>query len=89
METGGGIHSRFGGVMPPPLHFGAEQGRRGDFAAWGAGVSGRTWRFIMETRFFEVLVAPWPVFALLAGLATALNVEAVMAEVKSAKAVAR
>lgn len=42
----------------------------------------------METRFFEVLVAPWPVFALLAGLA-ALNVEAVMAEVKSAKAGAR
>ncbi len=75
--------------MPPPLHFGTEQGRRGDFAAWGAGVSGRTWRFIMETRFFEFLVAPWLVFALLAGLATALNVEAVMAEVKSAKAGAR
>ena len=43
----------------------------------------------METRFFEVLVAPWPVFALLEGLATALNVEAMMAEVKSAKAGAR
>jgi len=43
----------------------------------------------METRFFELLVAPWPVFALLAGLATALNVEAVIAEVKSAKAGAR
>jgi hypothetical protein len=89
METGDDIHSRFGGVMPPPLHFGTEQCRRGDFAAWGAGVSGRIWRLIMETRFFEVLVAPWPVFALLAGLATALNVEAVMAEVKSAKAGAR
>jgi len=43
----------------------------------------------METRFFELLVAPWPVFALLAGLAMALNVEVVMAEVKSAKAGAR
>ena len=43
----------------------------------------------MGSRFFEVLSAHWPVFALLAGLAAALNVEAVMAEVKSAKAGAR
>ena len=89
MGTGDGIHSRFGGVMLPPLHFGTGQSRRGDFAAWGAGFSGRTWWFIMETRFSEVMAAHWPVFALLAGLAAALNVEAAMAEVKSAKAGAR
>jgi len=40
----------------------------------------------METRFFELLVAPWPVFALLVRLAVAWNVEAAMAEVKSSKA---
>jgi len=43
----------------------------------------------MDSRFSEVMTAHWPVFALLAGLAAALNVEAVMAEVKSAKAGAR